>query len=335
VNAGTLDLLAAQPIKEIATRSDGVQNLWLLVPVLPNPIHVGLLSGGFAIVALIVTLAQRLGDWRSKTVAKGLAAIAIMLLLCWVYLACLWIFEVDLRAVFSGHPTVFWIAGTLSAIGLALAITKANRLRGNSLETQLRNAAEPCKESEFIGTINFLDDGWKELSATKPCSHERLVRYHGAPADGCVRMDAAGIEHKMVRAIPPSDKLAHSRKIQFWATLPSQEEKVYFLVQTEREGKVNPEKTWLECVPGKAELKPVRAQNAEHEYRIHIQGNSSGFGFADYCVDLIHQISRIEHLASHGWVYSSLSGIQVRFTGVIGMSGFAGYRTATATPPDQ
>lgn len=97
---------------------------------LPSPISVALLSGVFAMGALIITLAQRLGDWRSKNIARALGVVATLILLCWVYLVLLWVFNIDLRASFSWNsPTLWVVVGSLGFTGLVLAAVRWNWLR--------------------------------------------------------------------------------------------------------------------------------------------------------------------------------------------------------------
>jgi hypothetical protein len=187
---------------------------------------------------------------------------------------------------------------------------------------------ERCQEAEFMDVLNFSDGTWQETSARSAHQQKRLVRYASAPADGCFAIESSGNEHKLLRTILPNDRLRASRKIRFWAMLPSQEEKIYFLVQTEKDGKLNHQDTWLECVPGKSSLKPIRAENTNNEYRIHVEGGPAAFAFTEYCIDLAYQISRIETLREQGWVYSGLCAIQVRFTGKMCISGFTGYGAA-------
>jgi len=41
------------------------------MPELPNPIHIALLGAVFAVITILLTLGQRLGDWRSKRICQG------------------------------------------------------------------------------------------------------------------------------------------------------------------------------------------------------------------------------------------------------------------------
>jgi hypothetical protein len=105
---------------------------------LPSPIHVALLSGVFAVLAFVVTLAQRLGDWRSKKVAQVLGVISLLLLVSWLYLGCLWVFNVDLRASFSWNsPTLWVVAGAVTLAGVSLSVMKGNwfRIQRRATET--------------------------------------------------------------------------------------------------------------------------------------------------------------------------------------------------------
>src|SRR5687768_1939072 len=94
---------------------------------LPNPIHVTLLGLVLAMIVFALTLAQRLGEWRSKMVARILGALASGLVVVWVYLACLWIFKVDLRTVFAHHVVLFSCAGVLSIIAVILGLRVARQ----------------------------------------------------------------------------------------------------------------------------------------------------------------------------------------------------------------
>jgi hypothetical protein len=89
---------------------------------MPDPVHIAILSLGFAVVAFVITIAQRLGEWRSKAAARVLGAMAALLVASWFYLAVLWVVKVDLRVLFAAQSPIFWIiAGTLSLMGLVAA----------------------------------------------------------------------------------------------------------------------------------------------------------------------------------------------------------------------
>jgi hypothetical protein len=98
------------------------------MPELPQPVHVAILSLGFAVVAFIITIAQRLGDWRSKWIARALGVLAVLLVICWVYLGALWVFKLDLRVPFTSNSEWFWIiiAG-ISLLGTIVAIVTSRR----------------------------------------------------------------------------------------------------------------------------------------------------------------------------------------------------------------
>jgi hypothetical protein len=70
---------------------------------LSHPDHVFLLGVIVTVAIGMIHLGQRLGDWRSKIVARIMGGLAMILLACWVYLACLWLFEIDMRPWFTGH----------------------------------------------------------------------------------------------------------------------------------------------------------------------------------------------------------------------------------------
>ncbi len=102
-----------------------------------NPVHIALLSAVFAVIALILTMGQRLGEWRSKTIGRILGILGIFLIACWVYLACLWLTGIDLRR-FAEESVVFWVLlGGLSLIGAVFAVRR-NRSSG----------ARPLQEDE-------------------------------------------------------------------------------------------------------------------------------------------------------------------------------------------
>jgi hypothetical protein len=92
-----------------------------IVPHLPQPVHVTLLALGFTVIALILTLGQRLGEWRSKTVARILGILAFVLILCWVYVVLLWIFQIDLVQFAILPVGVWWIVGLGSVITAVFA----------------------------------------------------------------------------------------------------------------------------------------------------------------------------------------------------------------------
>jgi hypothetical protein len=86
------------------------------VPPGLQPIHLTVLTGIFGMFAFVLTLAQRLGDWKSKTVAKILTIPALILGGLWIYFLSFWVFRFDLRQVFTTRSVV-WIA-----IGVAFLI---------------------------------------------------------------------------------------------------------------------------------------------------------------------------------------------------------------------
>jgi hypothetical protein len=90
----------------------------------PNPIHIAILSAVFAVIAFILQLGQRLGDWKSPRIAKVLLLIAVLLVACWIYLVCLLIFDIDIRTVFTQQPPVFWIImATVALMGVIVSIS--------------------------------------------------------------------------------------------------------------------------------------------------------------------------------------------------------------------
>ena len=89
-----------------------------------------MLSLGFAVIACVLTLAQRLGDWRSKTVAWILGCVALFSCVGWFYLAALWLLEVDIRIAFAERSTAFWITtSALSAVSIAALLLARLRQR--------------------------------------------------------------------------------------------------------------------------------------------------------------------------------------------------------------
>ena len=98
----------------------------------PSAAQTLLLSMGLSIILCLLPLAQRLGEWRSRVVARILVVLSAVLGLSWLYLICLWIFKLDVREWLQGHW--IWLAVTISLGILAFAyvwprISKAWHLR--------------------------------------------------------------------------------------------------------------------------------------------------------------------------------------------------------------
>jgi hypothetical protein len=96
------------------------------MPQTPHPAQIAMLSVGFAVIALAITLPQRLGDWRSKVVARVLLAVALTLTVCWIYFAALWIFGIDLLVWIQGQPIWFWVLVALSTAALFRVLNVAH-----------------------------------------------------------------------------------------------------------------------------------------------------------------------------------------------------------------
>ena len=88
-----------------------------------------LLSMGLAIIIFGFTLAQRLGDWRSKSIARSLVLLVILLLLAWIYFFVRLFFNVDLRYSL-GSRGLFWTSIVSSALAVILwfAIGRSARI---------------------------------------------------------------------------------------------------------------------------------------------------------------------------------------------------------------
>src|ERR1039458_8011357 len=98
----------------------------------PSAAHTLLLRMGLSIILCLLPLAQRLGEWRSRVVARILVVLSAVLGLSWLYLICLWIFQLDVREWLQGHW--IWLAATISLGILAFVyawprISKAWHLR--------------------------------------------------------------------------------------------------------------------------------------------------------------------------------------------------------------
>jgi hypothetical protein len=126
---------------------------------LPNPGYVAMLSLGFAVIACVLALGQRLGDLRSKPLARVLVALGIGLLLCWIYLAALWLFMFDLRG-FGERYKVFWII-SVSLTGFTLVIRRV----APSAFAKVPMAFKTSKSAHGIEYVGWL--GGSTLSAPK------------------------------------------------------------------------------------------------------------------------------------------------------------------------
>jgi hypothetical protein len=78
---------------------------------------------GVAVTALVglIHLGQRLGDWRSKTIAWMLGTLAAILFTFWVYFLCLWIFDIDMRPWFTAH---WLVVSLLLLVGVAIVLLR-------------------------------------------------------------------------------------------------------------------------------------------------------------------------------------------------------------------
>jgi hypothetical protein len=78
---------------------------------------------GVAVTALVglIHLGQRLGEWRSKTIAWILGILAAILFAFWVYLLCLWIFDIDMRPWFTAH---WLVVSLLLLVGVAIVLLR-------------------------------------------------------------------------------------------------------------------------------------------------------------------------------------------------------------------
>jgi hypothetical protein len=88
--------------------------------LLPSSAQVPLLGAVLSAALFLLTLAQRLGDWRSKKAAWALAAVATVLGLSWFYLICLWVFKVDVRHSVDVHWALLTASVVLGAVALAV-----------------------------------------------------------------------------------------------------------------------------------------------------------------------------------------------------------------------
>lgn len=87
----------------------------ILLLAIPNPTHLAALSMGFAVAATFITLAQRIGDWRSEPVGVALGTVGGLLALGWAYFAFLWIFQINLLR----QSVTVYVLIILALVGLA------------------------------------------------------------------------------------------------------------------------------------------------------------------------------------------------------------------------
>lgn|ERR1039457_6111500 len=76
---------------------------------MPDSVHIALFCGVFAVLAFLWTQAQRVGDYRSKALARTLALIATLLSVLWIYLGFLWFLKIDLRLWIADHHWAAWL----------------------------------------------------------------------------------------------------------------------------------------------------------------------------------------------------------------------------------
>jgi hypothetical protein len=142
---------------------------------LPQPIHVALVGLVLASMYAVIQLAQRLGEWRSKIIARILGIVAGLLGVCALYLISLWIFGVDLRAFTEVAPWIWWSGGIAVSTAAILAIWRRRppssppdlasprELRPTLLGIQ--NAGiDRSKSPELIGSDFIPMPGWMKLA---------------------------------------------------------------------------------------------------------------------------------------------------------------------------
>jgi hypothetical protein len=95
---------------------------------LSHPTQIAVLAMGLTVTIFLLTMAQRLGDWRSKTLDKVLVVLAALLAASLIYLAALWIVGVDLGVWLNKQGGWFWVSVfALSSIALLLWLWRGGR----------------------------------------------------------------------------------------------------------------------------------------------------------------------------------------------------------------
>jgi hypothetical protein len=88
------------------------------VSTIPSAYQSWALTAIFAAAALLVTQAQRLADWRSKTVGRILGMTGGLVFVFWIYYVFLWLFHIDLIGLAMHRSTALWVTtGLLVAAG--------------------------------------------------------------------------------------------------------------------------------------------------------------------------------------------------------------------------
>ena len=128
------------------------------MPDLQNTGHLWVLGLVLPVLVFLWTMGQRLGEWRSKAVARVIAVVATFLTLLWIYLALLWLYGIDLFRV-----PMPWRIGIGAAILILITIGAWSSSRKNSA---IEVAAPlicperyiPVKTGNLYSSIMFVND---------------------------------------------------------------------------------------------------------------------------------------------------------------------------------
>jgi hypothetical protein len=151
--------------------------MWENVGMVEMPLQskIALIGIGFAVIVAIVTLAQRLGDWRSKVLARLLGVAAAILVVFWLYVVGLWLFNTDFKELFTFQGILKTAIGILLAAALVWSLRFQRKViaqptastSGFHATTQHRLIrADPIIQQapRFIVTYRNLPGAWERLS---------------------------------------------------------------------------------------------------------------------------------------------------------------------------
>lgn len=132
---------------------------------IPTATQVAVLTMVLAVVIFLLTFAQKLGGWRSRTWAMFLVVVALMALALWVCLAAIWFLRVDLpKWVFWGVPAAIgtlccilrlrhWLTATRSRSGTkALQPTTGTPANQSVQRLRMGNGVGSSEPGPFLGT---------------------------------------------------------------------------------------------------------------------------------------------------------------------------------------
>lgn len=134
-------------------------------------INIPMLALGLSMMTLFLTLAQRLADYRSKTIARILVVMASLIGVVWIYFVLLSFFGINLGALVQGQPGWF----VTSAIASLAAILAWFLGRRSTIAPPTQPTPSKVDEHSRAIVKAFLDDMGPELGAPMIVALRHLV----------------------------------------------------------------------------------------------------------------------------------------------------------------